>query len=133
MFDKALFELPGIGRVLALVGMLAIVQAAAILGMALLFAIGIPFLLPHMHERYFYAADILSVVMAFAFPILSPAALLVQFASLLGYHAYLKMRYLYPMRWGAAAMLLALLMTLGYVIFSLTRPKRVLTNDSDLL
>ena len=28
----------------------------------LLFALGIPYLLPHMHERYFYLADILAIV-----------------------------------------------------------------------
>ena len=85
----------------------------AILALALLFAIGIPFLLPHMHERYFYAADILSLVMAFSFPLFSPAALLVQFASLLGYHAYLKMRYLLYMDNGAYALLVAFAITLG--------------------
>ncbi len=79
----------------------------AILAVSLLFAIGIPFLLPHMHERYFYGADILSLVLAFSFPSYSAAAVLVQFASLLGYHAYLKMRYLLLMNHGAAALIVA--------------------------
>ena len=69
-----------------------------------------------MHERYFYAADILSLVMAFSFPIFSPAALLVQFASLLGYHAYLKMRYLLYMNNGAAALIVAFGFALGCFI-----------------
>ena len=43
--------------------------------------------------------------LAFAFPMLFPAPILTQFASLLGYHAYLKMRYLLPMRCGAVALL----------------------------
>ena len=80
----------------------------AVLALCLLFAIGIPFLLPHMHERYFYGADILSLVLAFSVPIYFPLALLVQFASLLGYHAYLKMRYLLLMNHGAAALIAAL-------------------------
>ena len=80
----------------------------AILGAAVLLAVGIPFLLPHMHDRYFFAADILTVIMAFAVPALSPAALLAQFASLLGYHAYLKMRYLLPMRYGSWALIVTL-------------------------
>lgn len=98
--------------------MLAVIAAAfflrkrltnrVILGAAVLFAIGIPFLLPHMHDRYFFAADILSLIMAFAAFEYSPAALFVQFGSLLGYHAYLKMRFLLPMRYGAWAMLTAL-------------------------
>ena len=88
----------------------------AVIAMALLFAIGIPFLLPHMHERYFFAADILSLVLAFSFPLFSPAALLVQFASLLGYHAYLKMRYLLFMNNGAAALIVAFALALGCFI-----------------
>jgi Predicted integral membrane protein len=36
--------------------------------LALFFALLLPFILPHMHERYFYLADILSVVFAFYFP-----------------------------------------------------------------
>ena len=84
----------------------------AILALCLLFAIGIPFLLPHMHERYFYCADILSLTLAFSFPLYSPVALLVQFASLLGYHAYLKMRYLLLMNNGAAALIVAFALTL---------------------
>ena len=84
----------------------------AILALCLLFAIGIPFLLPHMHERYFYCADIFSVILAFSFPVFSPAAVLVQFASLLGYHAYLKMRYLLLMNNGAAALIVAFMLAL---------------------
>ena len=79
----------------------------AILTLCLLFAVGIPFFLPHMHERYFFGADILSLILAFSVPLTFPAALLVQFASLLGYHAYLKMRYLLLMNYGSAALIVA--------------------------
>ena len=44
----------------------------ALLGGALILVVGIPFLLPHMHDRYFYAADILSL----AFAVAAPAVLL---------------------------------------------------------
>ena len=84
----------------------------AVLSLCLLFAIGIPFLLPHMHERYFYCADILSLTLAFSFPLYAAVAVLVQFASLLGYHAYLKMRYLLLMNNGAAALITAFSLTL---------------------
>lgn len=84
----------------------------AVLALCILFAIGIPFLLPHMHERYFYCADILSLSLAFSFPLYSAVALLSQFASLLGYHAYLKMRYLLLMNNGAAALIIAFAITL---------------------
>ena len=61
-----------------------------ILSLALIFAIGIPFFLPHMHDRYFFMADILSLVYVFVFgfrKIFIP--LLVQFASLICYFNYL--------------------------------------------
>ena len=79
-----------------------------ILGAAVLFAIGIPFLLPHMHDRYFFPADIMALIMTFAAFEYFPAALLVQFGSLLGYYAYFNMRFLLPMRCGGWAMLTAL-------------------------
>ncbi|MBQ7473082.1 MAG: conjugal transfer protein TraL [Oscillospiraceae bacterium] len=91
----------------------------AILGAAVLFAVGIPFLLPHMHDRYFYCADILTLVLAFASWRCALAAPLTQFASLLGYHAYLKMRFLLPMRYGAMALLAVLLIAVIYFAFSL--------------
>ena len=91
----------------------------AVLGAALLFAIGIPFLLPHMHDRYFFAADALTVVLAFADCRFALVALLAQFASLLGYHAYLKMRYLLTMDWGARALILALLLCAAFFALAL--------------
>ncbi|MBR2581757.1 MAG: DUF2029 domain-containing protein [Oscillospiraceae bacterium] len=81
----------------------------AVLGAAVLLAVGIPFLLPHMHDRYFFCADVLTLVLAFVSWPCSPAAALCQFASLLGYHAYLKMRFLLPMRYGAAALIFTLM------------------------
>ena len=70
-------------------------------------AVCIPLLLPHMHDRYFFGADILGFVLAFTGWELLPVPFLCSFASLLGYHAYLKMRYLYPMYYGTVALLLA--------------------------
>ena len=81
-----------------------------ILAVSVLFAVGIPFLLPHMHDRYFFAADVLTVVMAYAYVKYSAAAPLTQFASLLGYHAYLKMRYLLLMDHGARALIVVLML-----------------------
>ncbi|MBR5343527.1 MAG: DUF2029 domain-containing protein [Oscillospiraceae bacterium] len=76
---------------------------------AVLLAIGIPFLLPHMHDRYFFAADALSVILVFSLPLLAPVAALTQFASLLGYYAYLVMKFLLYMDRGSWALIAALI------------------------
>ena len=86
-------------------------SSRAMLAAAVLLAVGIPFLLPHMHDRYFFAGDILTVALAFAGWKYCAVAPLCQFASLLGYHAYLKMRYLLPMSYGSWALILVLLLT----------------------
>ena len=88
----------------------------------LLMAVGIPFLLPHMHDRYFFPADVLSVVFAFACPICFAAAPLTQFASLLGYHAYLKMRYLLYMNHGARALIAVLALTFSFLLWETRQP-----------
>lgn len=61
-----------------------LVQAATII------AIVVPFTLPSMHERYFYCADVLSVLVALRDPRrLAVVPVLVQFGSLAGYLSYL--------------------------------------------
>ena len=98
------------------------IDNAAILTLLLLMAVGIPFFLPHMHDRYFFAADVLSVVFAFACPLCFIAAPLTQFASLLGYHAYLKMRYLLYMDHGARALIGVLVLGLARLFCQTREP-----------
>jgi Gpi18-like mannosyltransferase len=85
----------------------------ALLVCALLIAVAVPYLLPHMHDRYFYLADILSVAFAFQFVTLLHVPVCVSFGSLMGYHAYLTGRWFLDkpqsMAWGAAALALVLL------------------------
>ena len=91
-----------------------------VLGAALLLCLGIPFILPHMHDRYFFVADVLSLAFAVAFPKLFVVPVLVQFGSLLGYHAYLKLQYLLPMRHGATALLITLVILTAFLIYQFT-------------
>ena len=88
-------------------------SARAVIAAAFLFAAGIPFLLPHMHDRYFFGADVLSVVLGFSCLFCIPCALLMQYASLLSYYAYFRMRFLLYVDHGARAVIAALL--LGFV------------------
>ena len=95
----------------------------ALLTCSLLIAVAVPFLLPHMHDRYFFLADVLSAAFAFQFVMLVHVPVCVSFASLMGYHAYLTMRWFLDkpqsMAWGAAALLLTILtliVTLGALL-----------------
>mgnify|MGYP000941719534 FL=1 len=57
---------------------------------ALAFCIGVPFLLPHMHERYYFMAEALSIALVWVDFKLLPAALLTQAATFMCYRNYLK-------------------------------------------
>lgn len=82
---------------------------------AALFSLLLPYLLPGMHERYFYLADVLTLMLAFYRPRLWYVPVLVQGGSLLSYVEYLATGSpkLLPMAVPATLMLAALLI-LGY-------------------
>ncbi len=60
-----------------------------ILKLALAFVLIVPFFLPEMHERYFYLADVLSLVYAFYFPKYFYVPIAVQLCSLESYMPFL--------------------------------------------
>ena len=64
-------------------------DANRILTAAACFAILVPFMLPAMHERYFYLADVLTVVFAFYRPRLWYVPMIVQASSFLSYVPFL--------------------------------------------
>jgi len=57
--------------------------------LALTSVLVLPFLLPKMHERYFYPADVLSILFAFYYPGLFFIPLIVVSTSLLSYLPFL--------------------------------------------
>lgn len=64
-------------------------RSDVLLRFALLIALTVPFLLPAMHERYFYLADVLSILFACRFPRYFFVPIAMQAASLLSYAPYL--------------------------------------------
>lgn len=94
----------------------------SILLLSILMITIIPFLLPHMHDRYFYASDVLSIALISALPLSFIPALLIQFASLICYIAYLKTYYIPIGRiyltndYGAIAVLISILIYISYLI-----------------
>lgn len=72
----------------------------------------VPLLLPHMHERYFFGADILSFALAFLSIELIPAAILCSLASLISYMPYLWGWVFISLRCGTSCLLVAVLLLL---------------------
>jgi Gpi18-like mannosyltransferase len=93
--------------------------AAIIIKVTLVLALAIPFLLPEMHERYFYLADVVSIVYAFYFPRSFYIAIIVQLCSLLSYAPYFYNTQIVSLGLVAFAVLIITLITLADLIFTL--------------
>ncbi|MGI5935811.1 MAG: glycosyltransferase 87 family protein [Oscillospiraceae bacterium] len=134
--DVELYSRLGIGAAFAFMSLVLYwlyirrehVTGRILLASALLLSVGIPFLLPHMHDRYFFMADILTLVFAVTAPRYFPLPLLASFASLLGYHAYLKMRFLMPMSYGATALILVIALVILHIFSALGHRRRYKTH-----
>ncbi len=68
-------------------------DSQVLLAAALVMAIGVPFLLPYMHDRYFFLADVLAAAWTCVLPRHIPCAVMVELSSLLAYCNYLRGRY----------------------------------------
>ena len=82
------------GVLVAVVGLVAWLRrrpltAAHIVVLATTVVLAVPFLLPQMHERYFYLADVLTIVMAMYVRRFWPVAIVVSLSSLLSYAPFL--------------------------------------------
>ena len=67
---------------------------------AVVLAIGVPFLLPHMHERYFFLADVLTLCWACSDVRRLPSAVLVEASSAASYRMYLRLKFNWPFTLG---------------------------------
>ena len=99
------------------------------LGFALLLAMGIPYLLPHMHDRYFFISGVLALVLAFRDRRFFPIPLLAELASLHCYYAYFVRSYLVHPRIGGIFMLIALLLTAAYIIVHMSGKRKFKINS----
>jgi Gpi18-like mannosyltransferase len=80
-----------------------------------------PFVLPRMHDRYFFAADVLTIILAFYVPRLVVVAVLVQIASLASYWPFLFHHDLVPGPILAALNLGAIIMLLAWIASTVRR------------
>ncbi len=77
-----------------------------ILLVSFLFILGIPFFLPRMNDRYFYGAEILSIIIAFVFASYTISfPFVLELSALNVYAHFLWQAYLFPLLYGTAAMI----------------------------
>ena len=88
---------------------------------AVVLTVGVPFLLPYMHDRYFFLADVLTLIWACAVRRRFPQAVLIQLASLSSYSTYLRLKFTCPLHLGhyTFPMGLEALMVLAALILSI--------------
>jgi Gpi18-like mannosyltransferase len=92
---------------------------AILLKVTLVFALAIPFLLPEMHERYFYLADIVSIIYAFYFPRSFYIAVIMQLSSLLSYAPYFLNTQVVNLTYVAFAVLVIALISMADLVLAL--------------
>jgi Gpi18-like mannosyltransferase len=85
--------------------------------------LAVPFLLPEMHERYFYLADVLAILAAFHVRRFWPVAVVVNLCSVLSYAPFLWNRSVVALPLVAFAEFLAVLVTLAVLVRVLAEPK----------
>ena len=105
-----------------------------VMAAAVVLCVGVPFLLPHMHERYFVLADVFALCWACANPRRVPAAALVCGASLASYCVYLRLKYNCVVRLGGAVFVmgleaLAMLAAFALALWALAEGVRKLTKE----
>lgn len=76
-----------------------IIHAEDIIQLAMFFALAIPFLLPKMHERYFFLADVIALPYAFYFPKYFYMPIIVWLVSFFSYGPFLLGMEIVPIRY----------------------------------
>lgn len=110
----------GIILALSVVGILSFVVLTSrskitddiIVKLALVFVVVVPFILPEMHERYFFLADVISIVYVFYFPKYFYIAILMQISSLISYSPYLSGRSVISLKYIAFLVLGVIIVTI---------------------
>ena len=139
--DTALLSTLGIAAafvlVFAVLGVLFLLRRRVtdeiLLAAATVLALGVPFLLPHMHERYFFPAGMIALVWACTDTRRVPIAALAELCSLSCYSTYLRLKYTLPllidgryyvMAFEAALILIALIWSIAVLIQTLMRESK---------
>ncbi len=95
----------------------------AVFALAALLTFAIPYILPHMHDRYFFLPGMLAVVLAVTDPRFFLVPVLAELASLHCYYAYFVRHYLVNPRIGGELMLAVLAMVIAFVVIHFKNSK----------
>jgi Gpi18-like mannosyltransferase len=90
-----------------------------LVGLALASVLITPYVLPRMHDRYFFPADIFSILFAFYVPAYVYLPLLIGMVSFFAYQPYLFRAEIVPMPWLALALLAAVAVVTRWVLGAL--------------
>lgn len=126
--DTKLFSICGISAAFLFVFILLVLlfrkrkglTPRLLLNTAAVLSIGIPFLLPNMHERYFFLADAITLILACTDRKHIPIATLVQISSLSCYCTYLNLTYTMPLSVNGQYYVLAIEATLMLIALVLS-------------
>lgn len=92
---------------------------ATIVELATFSVLIVPYFLPKMHERYFFAADVLSIVFAFYFPRYFFVAVLIQIVSCLAYLPFLFGLEVVPFSYLAIGLLMAIVVLFRHLALTI--------------
>ena len=95
-----------------------------LLAFAAVIAVAVPFILPHMHDRYFYPAGMLLIVLFISDPRYFAAPVLAELASLHCYYAYFARYYLVAPKVGGLCLLIVLALTLLYLSAAIKKSEK---------
>jgi len=98
---------------------------------ALLSVLTVPFLLPYMHDRYFFMADILSVIFAFLNRKYFYVCPMIVFGSFICVEAYLSGVYMFNVAFASTLMLISIFMVATFMVLQIReeRLKPVITDE----
>lgn len=103
-------------------------DAGLVIGLTALLVLAIPYFLPHMHDRYFYMAGVMLVILAMANPMYISAPILAELASLHCYRAYFSGHYMVHPKYGGMIMTLVLIVIIIYVLTYKRKEFKLLDN-----
>jgi Gpi18-like mannosyltransferase len=106
---------------------------AILLKVALVFALIIPFFLPEMHERYFYLADVFSIIYAFYFPRYFYVPVIMQASSLIAYAPYMLNAHVINLGYASFGVLLLSIIIIADLVMTLYPNIRKKTADQEFV